>query len=195
MPDFFSEKGIEITIEELDHGAEKILEALEYLEKEPYVKVGILASAGAHKQKGQAGKAKSVAEIAEIHEYGAEYEGRGGVTVVIPQRSFITSTMNETEDDLHEKTAKIFDKVLGGQVEPKEGLEILGLEIQKNIKAKIGSDELQELAESTKRAKIRAGKSGDRPLIDTGQLRNSVQYLVVDNGEGDEGHDEEEGEH
>ena len=177
----FSEKGIEITIEEFDFGAEKIFEALEFIEKEPFVKVGILSTAGQHREEnGRFGK--SVAEIADIHENGREWE-EGGVTHVIPQRSFIASTMNETEEDLTDKTAKVFDKILDGALEPKRGLEILGLEIQKNIKAKIGSDDLKELADSTKRAKMRAGKSGNKPLLDTAQMRNSVQFLVVEEAE------------
>ena len=181
----FSAKGIEITIEEFDHGAEKIFEALEYLEKEPFVKVGVLESAGQHQKSQWMGETKTVAEILTIHEYGAEFE-RGGHTIVIPQRSVIQSTMNETEDELHEKTAKIFDKILDGQIEPEKGLEVLGLDIQKNIKAKFGSDDLAPLAESTKRAKIRGGKSGNKPLIDTAQTRNSIQYKVEEHGEGED---------
>ena len=183
----FSEKGIEITIEEFDEGAEKIFEALEYMEEGPFVKVGVLESAGEHKLEGDEKEAKTVAEIADIHEYGREYESRG-VTIVIPERSFIRSTMNDIEEDLTEKTKGIFDKVLDGAMAPRDGLTVLGLEIQKNIKAKFTSNDWEELSDARKRAKIRAGKSGNKPLIDTGQLRNSINFEVHD--EDDEGEHE-----
>lgn len=181
----FSEKGLEALTEELDLGAEAILKNIEELSEKPYVKVGILESAGDHKKKKGSTESLSVADIATIHEYGGVTH-RGNVSWDIPERSFIRSSMLEKDADLEEKTVKIFDQILDGSLGVKKGLSVLGLEIQKNFKAKINSNIPPPLADSTIKAKTRDGKTGEVALVDTGQMRNSISYEVEMEGGGEE---------
>jgi len=195
----FSEKDFEILTEEWDEGAEKILENLEQLKEKPFVKVGILESAGNHKKKGKKGARKkadsegesetlTVADIATMHEYGAVTH-RGNVSWDIPERSFMRASMTEKESDLEEKTVKIFDKIIDGDLSVKDGLNVLGMEISKNFKNKIDSNIPPPLADSTIRAKTRDGKTGEVALVDTGQMRNAISHEVE--MEGGEEHGEE----
>ena len=211
-----------MTIFEKDLGISKVIEESKKLKKKPYVKVGGLESSGRKKSKDAATgaefsslKAPTVADIATIHEYGAPSRN-------IPSRSFIRSTVDENQRAYDMNIAILRDEIFdgGSDTTVESALGILGMTIQRDIKAKFRDNDWQPLAESTVRKKNRRviekaeatinklektlnekgkltkaqlaaeNKASDTiltggkstPLIDTGQLRNSIQYKVEMDG-------------
>lgn len=90
----------------------------------------------------------------------------------IPPRPVIDITLKEEKGKINEKFKKALNIVLGGG-SPRVELEKLGIYVVNKIKAKFGSEDLAPLKPATIKA-----KGSDRPLIDTGQLRNSITYIV-----------------
>jgi hypothetical protein len=68
--------------------------------------------------------------------------------------------------------SKAILKYLNGQ-DGRPDLEKIGLWVVNKVKAKFGSDDLVPNSEATIKA-----KGSDKPLIDTGQLRNSITYVI-----------------
>lgn len=62
-----------------------------------------------------------------------------------------------------------------------KALHIAGLTAQSAIRSKINQGIEPALAESTLAARRARGRQGTKPLIDTGQLRNSINYVVRKN--------------
>lgn len=60
-----------------------------------------------------------------------------------------------------------------------KGLNGAGLAAQAAVRAKINTGPFSPLQPATLAARRRRGRTGTRPLIDTGQLRNSINYVVV----------------
>lgn len=106
------------------------------------------------------------AELMFIHSNGSPARN-------IPKRPTIEPTIEENQKTISEKFKKIAQSMLDNKSDGKEELEKLGIWVVNKIKARFGSDELAPLKEATIKA-----KGSDRPLIDTGQLRNSVTYIV-----------------
>lgn len=123
------------------------------------VDVGILASEGKHKD-----SAFSVAQIGFIHEFGA---------ATIPERSFIRSTINGQSKDIKKIAQVQYKKVLNGSITTEEGLGILGAFTAGLIQEKFTSN---DWAPNTDKTQARKGSSA--PLIDTGQLRQSISFKV-----------------
>lgn len=129
------------------------------------LKVGVLESAGMHKTASIGGKVLSMAELATVHEYG----------LGVPQRSFIRSTVTEQEQAIRATLRKVGDRVLMGKMTAEQGLRVLGEDIKSKIQRKITTGPFVPNAPSTI-----ARKGSSRPLIDTGSLRASISYEIVD---------------
>ena len=179
------------TVRERDLGWNRIKRELEYLDSH-HVKVGIQSDEGAH----DAAVGLTVAEIGTIHEYGippsADPSDLLGSTApsadqLIPTRSFIRSAVDENRRRILTITRKLYTKVLDGKMTGRIALELLGQAVEAMIKRKITSGPFVPLAPSTI-AKRTGGAAaaqyggGHRPLIDTGQLRASIRYLVSEGG-------------
>lgn len=123
------------------------------------VDVGILAGEGKHKD-----SSFSVAQIGFIHEFGA---------VTIPERSFIRSTINGQAKDIKKVTRAQYKKVLNGDITTKEGLGVLGAFTAGLIQERFTSN---DWVPNTDKTQMRKGSSA--PLIDTGQLRQSISFKV-----------------
>ncbi len=90
----------------------------------------------------------------------------------IPPRPVIEMTLKEEKEKISEKFKKALNVVVKGG-DPRTELEKLGIYVVNKIKAKFGSEDLAPLQPATIKA-----KGSDRPLIDTGQLRDSITYVV-----------------
>ena len=90
----------------------------------------------------------------------------------IPPRPVIDMTLKEEKQKINDKFKKAINNVLSGG-NPRTELERLGIYVVNKIKAKFGSEDLAPLQPATIKA-----KGSDRPLIDTGQLRNSITYII-----------------
>lgn len=171
-----------ITTTTKDKGHKKAMKSLNKLKgkKQSYVKVGVLEAAGTHKVEAKLDaqgnpvtpkELLTVAFIAAIHEFGAP--GRG-----IPERSFIRTAIAENRFALESLTHKLYLRVLKGDTSAHDALGILGLVIQGYIKKKISSGPFAKLKPASQKRK---GEGKTKPLIDTGQLLNSIHFQIVEN--------------
>lgn len=127
--------------------------------KNKYVSVGILKGNYPEEQGG-----KNIAEVALFNEFG---------TKNIPERSFIRSTLQENKNykAIKEKLAK---KIIKSELEEEQALTILGQKVKQDIQNKI-----VELREPPNKAITIYKKGSSNPLIDTGLLKNSIDYEVT----------------
>lgn len=112
------------------------------------------------------------AELGYIHEFGAPEAN-------IPARPFlIPGVKNAMSASLAylKQGAQRSLKGKGGAVE--EAYHQAGLAAQSAVRNKITSGPFEPLKESTLETRRARGRTGTRPLIDTGQLRNSITYVI-----------------
>lgn len=120
------------------------------------VTVGVHSDAGAGKD------GVTNALKAAVNEFGTD---------TIPERSFLRSTMAENRQTYLGNIAKIAQSAIQGKRTPEKGMGLLGLKAQNDIKARITSIATPANAAST----IKRKKSSN-PLIDTGEMRESVRW-------------------
>jgi hypothetical protein len=114
----------------------------------------------------------SNAALAYIHEFGSPAAN-------IPARPFMREGIEEARERITAQLEKGSKALLDGDPhKADQALNAAGLIAVNSIKGKITDGDFAPLAEATIRR-----KGSDRPLIDTGAMRNSITYLVV-NGEG-----------
>jgi hypothetical protein len=107
--------------------------------------------------------------IGYIAEYGSPAQN-------IPPRPWLMPSMRQSQDAVVEILKKEALKL-----EPEKGLELAGIKLRSNIQKYINtSSNFEPLAQSTLSARTKQGFKGIKPLIRTGQFRNSVNYVIVD---------------
>lgn len=133
--------------------------------KHARVKVGVVGSAAREEEDGT-----TLAEIAAIHEFGAPAAG-------IPERSFLRSTFRNPQklEQLRKLQARLARDLIAGKIDVARAMGLLGAWGAGAVKATITRDgEFAPLKPSTI-----AKKGSSRPLIDSGQLLNSISWVVV----------------
>lgn len=156
-----------------DRGWKKIAADLRKTANHPYAKVGFVEPSAEAPHKGSA---LTVAQIATIHEYGSE-DGR------IPPRSFIRGTLIQESQAIQGAISSLLKSVLFQKLNVETALGRLGLFAVSLIKNRITNEHIPpELSPATIKAKTRDGKKGDVPLVDTGQMLNSIRHHVVMDG-------------
>lgn len=143
----------------------------------------------------------TVAAIGFVHEFGANINHPGGTPykilgngraiflkkgdptatgitqphkITIPERSFMRSTIKEKKAELVRLQVRLWKKIINGVMGEEKGLGLLGEFLADKIKRKIVAIKEPPNAPATLRKK--APRSN--PLIDTGQLKNSITYEV-----------------
>lgn len=132
-----------------------------------HVKIGVLEEAGAHEGEDSA---LTVADVASFHEFGTT-NSLG--EEIIPQRSFIGSSIDELRPELKELSKKLQGQILTGKMTAKQALGLLGEKVQAYIINKINEGIDPELDQKTIDR-----KGSSTPLIDTAQLKQSIRYKV-----------------
>lgn len=132
--------------------------------QESHVKVGVIASQGGSAQHSDSGL--SVLEIAAVHEFGAPSVG-------IPERSFIRRTFANKSAEMAKICGQLAAQFLAG-LPLEKALGKLGLWGQNAVKQTITKDGVPP---PLKPATIKR-KGSSRPLVDTGQLLNSITFKV-----------------
>lgn len=156
-----------------DRGWKKIAAELRKAAQKPYVKVGFIGDVGGAEHKDSH---LTVAGVAAIHEYGAPEQN-------IPERSFIRGTIEAHSNEVQGFIDQQSRSVVLQKIDVKEALGRLGLFMVSLIKNRIVKEHIPPpLKESTIRAKTRDGKVGDVPLVNTGQMLNSIRHQVVMGG-------------
>lgn len=113
----------------------------------------------------------SLVLVAASNEFGA-FDDDG--TQIVPERSFLRSTVREQQEKYAGLLAKDLGKLVDGKMDIEQVLARLGTVATRDVKRKIVSLKDPINADSTIDA-----KGSDNPLIDTGRLRQSIDYLVV----------------
>jgi len=142
-----------------DRGARALGERLRGVKRTRAITVGV------HEDDGSAttDDGLTVAEVAEINEFG----------LGVPERSFVRAFAEETEAEHVETMRKLGEAIVKGRTTAIAGLEAVASLYRGKIQAKVASGIDPANAESTIRQKGSA-----TPLIDTGQLRSSVDARV-----------------
>ena len=111
----------------------------------------------------ETGEAVDMAEIAMFNELG---------TSTSPPRPFLRMTVDENQEKISAMCEAEAKKLAnGGSAE--QGLKRLGAFGVSLVQEKIGNGSFTPNAPSTVKA-----KKSDKPLIDTGQMRQSVHYVI-----------------
>ena len=115
------------------------------------------------------------AGLAYIHETGSGARN-------IPARPFLVPGVKKAEASALRVLKDAARKALSGDVKAiDKGLNAAGLIGQITVKQTVSRGEgFKPLAESTLAARRRKGFMGEKPLIRTGQLLNSITYVVKD---------------
>ena len=148
------------TIKENNKLYKKIVADVEKIKADqPYVKFGYPEE----KSESKTGTDLTVAQVATFHEFGTEF---------IPERSFIRSTVAENRANINSLIESLKPAILMGT--SLKALATVGEFVQTLIKKKIqtGGD-WPPLKSSTIRA-----KGSSKALVDTGQMLNSIRYVV-----------------
>tara|TARA_R110000744_G_scaffold20470_1_gene53739 strand:- start:10382 stop:10834 length:453 start_codon:yes stop_codon:yes gene_type:complete len=104
----------------------------------------------------------SVIMVGTIHEFGSDVRN-------IPQRSFLRSTVQEKRRKYKVMFKKLAKKIIDGTITSKQALQMIGLQVESDVKDKITDIKEPEL-------KSREGN----PLVDTGHLRQSITHEVIE---------------
>jgi hypothetical protein len=130
------------------------------------------------------------ATLGYIHEHGSPANN-------IPARPFLIPGVKDAHDEVEHRLKKAANLALDGNLSAVDAqLSMAGQEARDSVKAKINSGDFEPLADATLEARARKGRKGAKaelasrragnapstalakPLIDTGQLRNSITYVV-----------------
>lgn len=131
------------------------------------IRVGVLSSKGGSAEAAE-GASLSLVDLAAIHEFGTE-DGK------IPERSFIRDTFTFYQSQLTKFQHKLVTQICTGKMSAATAGGLLGTWGANQVRQYIRSGgQLAPLAPSTIEA-----KGSSKPLVDTGQLINSVVYDVV----------------
>jgi len=155
------------SITDRDHGLKALVERIGKLSKAS-VRVGVLEDKGAESKSAsdESQSAKTVIEVATIHEFGAPAAG-------IPARSFLRGTVDEQMAEIRADQHKIAVAVISGKLDLRRGLDQLGARIAAKIQQRIARGIQPPLLPRTI-----ARKGSSKPLVDTGQLRSSISWEV-----------------
>jgi len=112
------------------------------------------------------------AALGYIHEHGSP-------PVNIPPRPFLIPGIKNAQKEISEGFEKAGAAALEGKPDVMvKQLHAIGLRAATSVKLKIQSGPFVALKPATIRARRRRGHMGTKPLIDTGQLRNAVTYVL-----------------
>ena len=126
------------------------------------VKVGLPEGTGAYPD------GTSVILVGAVNEFGSD-DGR------IPERSFLRAAFRDGKTRLDGIRAELVRAVSEGRRDPVEALELLGTEAASMVQDKILAVRQPPNAPSTVKS-----KGSSNPLVDTGLLRQSITWEVVE---------------
>lgn len=104
--------------------------------------------------------------VAAVHEFGSPELG-------IPERPFLRTSIRENQAKYVRLNKINLVKILRGGMDANQALNMLGMMAKGDVQTKIRDGEFQALKPATI-----ARKGSSKPLIDSGQMRQSVSYEV-----------------
>jgi len=142
----------------------KLKQIRKVMAKGGFVEVGVVESTVHDEAEGL-----TVAAIASYNEF-------GGPDNNPPERSFMRSTLRDEKTNIKKMNKSSLKRIVQGEMTTKKGLGLLGSYLSAKISQKIVKIRTPKNADSTLAAKY----PKTNPLIDTGQLKNSINYKVTD---------------
>ncbi|WP_322067493.1 hypothetical protein [Burkholderia cenocepacia] len=137
------------------------------------VLVGVPDSTAGRKNEGEP---LSNAEIGYIQETGSPANN-------IPARPHLVPGVQDARPKFEPQLQKGVEAALDGDLEQvQRRLNMAGIAAQNSVRAKVNSNIAPELAESTLEARRRRGVTRENTLVDTGQYRNSITYVIRKKG-------------
>lgn len=134
------------------------------------VKVGVIGA----EAEAESAEGISMGRLAGVHEFGAAIQMQWGV-LLIPERSFIRASVAENDRAYSDLVERYATAVLEGRMSEDRALGRLGARAAADMQRKISKGVDPANAPSTITA-----KGSSKPLVDTGRLRQSITFLVVD---------------
>lgn len=158
-------------IKEINHNINAINEvqkAMKYLRKTE-VLAGI-----PQEESGRNSSKISNAQLAFIHNNGSPIQG-------IPARPFMLPALEKKKEEIKEQLKKASQNTANGNInETEKALNFAGMIARDAIKAEFFNNNWSPL----KAATVKKRKNGgDSPLFDTGELLNSIHYVVRQKGD------------
>jgi hypothetical protein len=141
-----------------DRGYKALMAAAHAASRPAVVRVGIL------NDEPKSDGVISLIEVALIHEFGL-----GNV----PERSFIRGWADENEAEIKRRMRALAEQVVTAKLTQEQALNFFGLWAVAQIKRRIVAGIAPALEPETV-----ARKGSSTPLVDTGQLINSIQHRV-----------------
>lgn len=115
------------------------------------------------------------AALGYIHEFGAPEAN-------IPARPHLVPGVQDAKEQVTARFKHAAKSAfMGRPAEVDRALNAAGIIATSSVKRKITSGPFLPLAPSTLAARRRRGRTGAKPLIDTGQYRNSITYVLRTN--------------
>lgn len=97
----------------------------------------------------------------------------------IPARPFLKPGVKKVQDKIAEEFKFSIKECFNNPLAIEKHNNRAGIIASSSVKATLTQGEgFQPLADSTVRARERRGKKSIKPLIDTGQMRNSITYVI-----------------
>lgn len=110
----------------------------------------------------------NIVSVATFHEFGAEGNG-----VNIPERSFLRATIDANRSKYQSMLTKGMTDVVDMKLTQEQALNFIGTKVQADVVRRINEGINPPNSPRTVRA-----KGSSTPLIDTGQLKQSITYIV-----------------
>ncbi len=99
----------------------------------------------------------------------------------IPARPWLAAGLETVKGEVSKQFELAAKRAVNGvEGAAEQGLERAGLVAQNGVRAYLNAGVDPALKPPTLESRRRRGRTGTKPLIDTGQLRNSVTYVVKD---------------
>lgn len=110
----------------------------------------------------------------------------GSPSMNLPARAWLLPSIEGIQDQVADRLVRATNAALDGSADGVDRqLHAAGMIAQNAARAKINSGDFTPLSEATLAARRRRGRTGTKPLIDKGQLRNSITYVVRKQGDSD----------
>jgi hypothetical protein len=101
----------------------------------------------------------------------------------LPARPFLVPGVRNAMPDVRKRLRAAATTALSGRPDAVDkALHAVGLVAVNSVRKKITDGPFMPLAPSTIAQRQARGRTGDRPLIDTGQLRQSITYVIRKRG-------------
>lgn len=156
-----------------DKGWRRIRREIAKARRKPHVAVGIFGAKAAADHGGVPN-----IDVATTHELGLilRHPGVGdgeAYDIPIPERSFIRGTIDARRNQIRKTAKRLGEAILHGRMDTRRALQLLGVFVEGEIKSRIS----RGIPPPLKQATIDR-KGSSTPLINTGQLRASVESQV-----------------